>query len=291
MQGMCIIAHKNIEQVVQLALLLNKKFEVYIHFDKKLNINDSQLKILRRNDIKYFSEINASWGSWSIGEIAVKLFTYALRDNPKLTYLHLISGQDWPIKNISKIYEYFENNNTIYCSINSANFKKSGEKLLKWQKYYFNYDKINRRSFKGKVYHRVRLVIQDILHVNKLKKYSIKEKIYQGPNWVDLPTDVAKFCIDYLDKNKNLKKIFETGYCSDEFWVQTIIGNTPKFNKRINNNIHRYILWKKQNNSYPAILDEQNLTDIIKSDAFFMRKVDFKSKNLIKKLNKVNNNI
>ena len=38
MQAILILAHKNIDQVTKLATTLNNNFEVYIHFDKKMNI-------------------------------------------------------------------------------------------------------------------------------------------------------------------------------------------------------------------------------------------------------------
>ena len=35
MQAVLILAHKNFDQVAQLSKLLQRKFEIYIHFDKK----------------------------------------------------------------------------------------------------------------------------------------------------------------------------------------------------------------------------------------------------------------
>ena len=64
-----------------------------------------------------------------------------------------------------------------------------------------------------------------------------------------------------------------TGFCPDEFWVQTILYNSP-YRERIVQDYHRYILWNEQHGSYPAILDESNYTDILKGDYHFMRKID-----------------
>jgi hypothetical protein len=49
--------------------------------------------------------------------------------NPKVIYVHLISGQDWPVMSLDKLYNVFENNSKIYL----------GYKLTKknkiWAKY------------------------------------------------------------------------------------------------------------------------------------------------------------
>ena len=46
MQAILILAHKNIEQVTKLATILNNNFEVYIHFDKTMNIPENYNRFL-----------------------------------------------------------------------------------------------------------------------------------------------------------------------------------------------------------------------------------------------------
>ena len=91
--------------------------------------------------------------------------------NPKVIYVHLISGQDWPVMSLDKLYNVFENNSKIYLGYKLAKKEiKSGQNTLLWQKFYFNYDKLNRRSFFEKIYHRFLIRLQKLLHINKLKK-------------------------------------------------------------------------------------------------------------------------
>lgn len=273
MQAVLIIAHSDVEQVSRLANLLTSYFEVYIHFDKKLLLTRVQTDRLDTNKhIHYFSKINVHWGGWSIGQVAVELMQHALK-NPKVKYLHLISGQDWPLQNIEKIYKFYENNDQIYLQHYSVKGKrKTGEPMIWWQKYYFPYDHINRRTFYGKVYHRLSLAIQTVLRVDKLKKLNINQEIYSGANWCDIPRDAAKYALEYLHNHPNLRSMLETGCFSDEFWLQTILCNSKKYKSRLNNNIHRFILMKHQHGSRPAILDRSNLNQIKGSDAQFGRK-------------------
>ena len=289
MQAILILAHKNIDQVTKLATILNNNFEVYIHFDKKLPIPEKYKQILNKNKIHYTSEIYVNWGSWSIGAATVLLMKEALK-NPKIDYIHVISGQDWFTDKPQNIYDRFRNDSKIYMTyFKATEIKKAGEPIIWWQKYYFNYDKINRRSAFGKFYHRGLLLIQTLFRVNKLKKLGIDLEIYSGENWVDMPRDAVEYCISYLDSHPNLLKMLQTGCFSDEFWMQTILCNSPKFKQRIVTNHHRYIKWQKQHGSYPAILDMSDFDNIINGDYIFARKFDSPySKDLITQLNRNN---
>lgn len=289
MQAILILAHKNIEQVTKLATILNNNFEVYIHFDKKMNIPENYKQILDKKNIHYISKIDVHWGSWSIGAATVLLMKEALK-NRQIEYIHVISGQDWLTIPSKNIYDKFIDNDRIYMTYSKAkNVIKKGESIILWQKYYFNYDKINRRSTFGKIYHRGLLLIQSLLRINKFKKLGINLEIYSGENWVDMPRDAVEYCINYLDSHPNLLKMLQTGCFSDEFWMQTILCNSPKFKQRIVKKHHRYIKWQKQHGSYPAVLDMSDFDNIINGDYIFARKFENPYSNeLITQLNRNN---
>ena len=104
-----------------------------------------------------------------------------------------------------------------------------------------------------------------------------------------MPRDAVEYCISYLDSHPNLLKMLQTGCFSDEFWMQTILCNSPKFKQRIVTNHHRYIKWQKQHGSYPAILDMSDFSNISKGDYIFARKFDKPySNDLITQLNRNN---
>lgn len=290
MQAILILAHKDIEQLLQLTNKLNGEFEIYIHIDKKArltNVQRDKLNILPH--VHYISTQNVHWGAWSIVQATIDLMNLALKE-PKNNYFHLISGQDWPVKQPHKIYNFFNNNNKLYIwNYESAKYRKSGEPLVDWQKFYFNYDRINRRSTYGKIYHRMSMILQTLFRVNKLKKLGIDLTLYNGSQWVDLPRDAVEYLINYLTEYPNVLQMFKTGFCSDEFWIPTILKNNSYFDKRIDTNNHRYIDWRERNGSFPAILDESDFNKIQKSDALFMRKIEFpKSEKLITLLGEKN---
>lgn len=285
MQAILILAHKNVQQVVELSRKLNSNFNVYIHFDKKMTLDDNCLKILENENIRYISQEDVKWGSWSIVRATIALMNLALSDKDN-RYFHLISGQDWPIINSQEIYDFFEDKNSIYMERYSADrVKKSHEEIINWQKYYYYYDVINRRKLYGKIFHRLTMKLQGLLKINKFKKLKINLDIYAGSQWGSLPRDAVEFALDYLDSHENVHKMFETGFCSDEFWLPTILMNSSKFKDRYENYNYHFIKWTEQHGSYPAILDENNFMELRQSKAFFARKFDADiSRKLIEKL-------
>ena len=284
MQAIIIIAHNNYEQVIRLSKVLNEKFEIYIHFDKKLVLTEENKLELKTNKIKWLQVRKVHWGAWSIVESIIAMLKEVMK-NPEIHYVHIISGQDRPARKVEEIYNFYEKNPNIYMRYDTAkNIKKSGELIENWQKFYYNYDTIDRRTTFGKIYHRFLYHIQKILHVNKLKKYNVDFELFQGSMWADMPMPVFKYCLDYLDNNPNLKKVFQTSFCPDEFWMQTILCNS-KYKDQIICDNHRFIKWVKQYGSYPAILDINNYDEILEGDYTFIRKVNLNySQQLIENL-------
>lgn len=286
MQAVLIQAHKNIDQVIELSSLLRKKFEVYVHVDTKTQVTNIQRQKLDKLGVICIFKVNVHWSGWSVAQASIELLKEALK-NPSIEYVHIISGQDWPLKDIEDIYNFYEGKNYSYVeNVLAKDIRKTGEPVIWWEKYYFNYDKINRKTIFGKVYHRLSLLIQTLLRVNKFKKYNINLNMYTGSQWVDLPRKSVEFILEYLENHQNLLHVFKTGFCSDEFWIPTILLNSKEFRSSVINNNHRFILEEKKNGSLPAILDSRDFEAIHSSNYHFGRKFESPySDKLIEKLN------
>lgn len=66
MQAILIMAHREMEQIIELTGILRKKFEVYIHFDTKMNVSSKEKAICsrwERMSIKWSMSIGADGGS------------------------------------------------------------------------------------------------------------------------------------------------------------------------------------------------------------------------------------
>lgn len=274
MQAILILAHKNIEQIIQLTNLLSKQFEVYVHIDKKCPMDLFFIQKLSGNPhVHIFKKFDVHWGGFSIAEAELFLLREAIK-NPDITYFHIISGQDWPVIPLKEIYRFYESTDSIYMTYRkSKEVVKSNEPIIMWQKYYFDYDQMNRKSLWGKLYHRWTIMYQTLRKVDKFKDLGIEYDIYQGSNWCDLPRYAVDYLLKYIQNHRNYLTMLKTGFCSDEVLCQTALCNSPYSNKIVNNN-HRYILWKKQYKNYPAIIDEREFDKIKSGRYHFARKID-----------------
>lgn len=228
--------------------------------------------------------MNVRWGGYTIVQAELLLLREAMK-NPEISYVHIISGQDWPAKPTKEIFDFYDATDCIFLRHDKAEgIVKSHEPIEWWMKYYFHYDKMNRKSLVGKLYHRWTILWQTLKRTDKLKDLGITLDLQQGSNWCDLPRDAVAYTLDYLEKHPNVETMMQTGFCSDEFVYQTILCNSPLKDRIVNEN-HRYILWQKKYENYPAVLDESDLPAIRSGDYHFIRKVDLKiSERLVREL-------
>ena len=285
MQAVLVVAHKDAEQIIELSKILTRKFEVYIHFDTKYRIPAKFAEILKSMaHVHLFQKIAVNWGAYSIVEAELLLLREAMK-NPDISYFHIISGQDWPVRSPEEIYDFYEGTDKIYMTYAEAEtVTKSCEPTIWWQKYYFYYDDIKRKTVWGKIYHRLSFLWQTAKRTDKFKDLGISLKIYKGSNWCDLPRYAVDYLLKYLEENPNFEKMLRTGFCSDEFIYQTALCNSS-YREKIVNNYHRYRLFVKKNGSYPAILDETDFSSIEAGNYHFARKIDLKiSEKLIRQL-------
>lgn len=122
--------------------------------------------------------------------------------------------------------------------------------------------------------------------VNKLngvsRRFNVRQmipNIYAGWNWFSWHRKVAEFIISYEHDNPKYFQRFYFTNCADELIFHTLLHNQIKRLNIVTNNSLRYVNWKKKvigrgTNNSPLILNEDEYEDIVKSHAFFCRKID-----------------
>ena len=124
-QAILILAHKDADFVYKLSKFLKQKFNVYVHFDTKFSLSRETKEKFDEANIFVCQKINVHWGAFSIIEATFVLMKEALK-NKDNTFFHLISGQDFPVKDINEIYDFYENKINIYMNyVLSKSYRKS----------------------------------------------------------------------------------------------------------------------------------------------------------------------
>ena len=272
MQACIITAYHKFDQLNMLIELLSDKFEIYVHIDKKAK--SSWKETLKKNEhVHVYSKFSINWGGSMHLKAIVWLMNEAL-SNENIKYFHIISGDDWPVRNLREIYNHFEGNNEIaLLTTKMSNMTDEWYKIsAKWQKYYSFLDILDYKDIKQKIFVKFLVGFQQLIGINRFKQLDIE--LAQGLVWGDIPRDAFEYCMAYIHDNPEFWEFMTYGHASEEFFFQTILANSDNFKARISNRNYRYMNWNRKNGSYPGILDEDDYENIVSGEYFFARKID-----------------
>lgn len=237
---------------------------IFLHIDKKSQINFKQLFEPKNAQIKIVPRIEVNWAAYSLLQVELNLLKCATKIG-HFEYYHLMSESDLPIKSNSQIHEFFKDKDSEFVDINNINAPKT---LRRIRYYYPLQEKIGKKH--GVLWAIQKLIMygQIFFKVNRLKK-TPNIKFGKGSQWFSITDDFARYI---LSKETELRKIFYMGQTVDELFVQTVLLNSS-FENRIGSSNLRFIKWKNKNS--PEVLSgSADLKEILASDDLFARKFD-----------------
>lgn len=284
-QAIIIIAHNSIDILNKLLELIDSKyFDIFIHIDKKSDINYEDLYKCKYSILNCYKEYDIKWGNYSLTEAELLLFDEASKNNYE--YYHLISGVDLPLKSNKYIYELFHNSYPKefihFENPQSVEYKKD------WIKYY------HLKDFND----------EDNKFVEKQKKDGVDRLINDptvlrcGSNWVSI---THEFVMYLLSKKEYIEDRFSYTKISDEFYFQTLIYNSKYIDnlyyKEFDDNYEASLRCIDWNRGLPYVWKEEDYEYLINSNKVFARKFDSNKDNniinkiydYVKELNKLDN--
>jgi hypothetical protein len=278
-----IMAYKNPEQLGRLIQNLNSKYSVfYIHIDKKSNMSEFRdvLSILNNHvEINLLPRFNSYWRGPGIIYAILQGLRIALKDK-NINRIVLLSGQDYPIKSLSYIFDFYEKyagkNFISYFKLPSNNWFNGG--LIRINNYHF-------RMF-GKTF--ISPPVSDPVHLYSKIFYKIVRICFIKPrefpkglvpyggfaHW-QITAESAKEILDFVDKRPEYLKFHKYSWVPDELFFQTILLNSKNdaiLDSFINNDL-TYYKWIK-NKPQAEILRVNDYDEIISSNKLFARKFD-----------------
>lgn len=202
-------------------------------------------------------------GGYSQLLVELLLFREVLEHKSEYNYVHLISGQDFPLKPIEKIIEECNDKKADYLAYIAPQNNKRYERRLRY--YNILVPRI-RQSVLCAYLRKVFLAAQMLLGINRLKKCPLKFEV--GANWMSITLESLEYIVREYPK---YDKYFRYGISAEECYKQMIL-ETRK-DARIVNDSKRYVIFEKTSQS-PKTLTMKMLRDVERSDAFFARKFD-----------------
>lgn len=218
-QAVCIMAHKNIEQLeILLQLLDHPLIDIYLHLDSKSSINPKMdVDCPKFSKLIFVPRHDTRWGDISQVETEMELFRAVYNSGVHYERVHLISGQDLPVKTVDYILEYFEkeeNKNKEFISIEKDQVE------IRRLKYYWLYTKHMRQGVIYKIIRHGALIVQKVMGINRLKRLPLAYK--KGSNWVSLTHSAVNRLVESWPK---YAKYFNKTVCCDELYKQMILSS------------------------------------------------------------------
>ncbi|EKB51320.1 beta-1,6-N-acetylglucosaminyltransferase [Cecembia lonarensis] len=282
-----LIAHQNPDHQLKLINYLGESFDFYIHFNKKCNLSDKEIKAFTDlPNVKLFSQkYKVNWGGVKLTQIIFDLGREAIK-NEDYKYIIVLSGQDFPIKTRKDILDFYQENDgqqfLLHYPLPSPWWHNGG--LERFNHYHF-YDWINGRSTIGLRLINLMVKIQKYMKLNR----NIEKKLppmYGGSCWFSLTADCMKYCTSYFDKQKDLFNQISHTFAPDEMIFHTIIMNSS-FAKSVKNDNLFFISW--EDGPSPVTLDDSFFPILKSSEKLFARKfINPVSTNLLEKLTALN---
>lgn len=260
------MAHKNPEQLERLiAKMRHNLFDLYIHLDKKTDIED--FKHLSELDNVFFidNRTECNWGGYSFVTAIINSITEVLNSDRKYEFINLMSGQDYPIKPVNEIYNYLsEHTGKSFIAYDHVDHTWWKQAVTRFKFYHLTDCKMIGKYQLQKI-------------INKLiphRKFPLDLTLYGSANssWWTISADVADYLVGFIKNNTKLKKFMRFTWGADEFLITTIIMNSPFRDKVINDNL-RYIDWS-HGGAHPKTFSKDDLQTIVEANKCFARKFD-----------------
>lgn len=197
------------------------------------------------------------------------LLKLAVSDS-RVTYVHIISGQDILVRNYNDFEQFFLESKKIYMTCKSV--KNAPNEVRRRLENWVPFSNMDSRKKVIRYVNNGFYMFQKILHRtrNRLGEF---QDIYKGMVWCSLPISVAEYIVKYNESHSDFLSDLMHTLIPEEFFFQTIIMNSPFKEDVVDRNL-RYTDWTGKNGSRPSFLDLTDFNSIVESGDFFARKID-----------------
>jgi len=262
-----IIAYTDEIELKSLVSRLVCSADVYIHINSSVDIQPFKKALENIEGKICFSEKRypVVWGGYSILQATFGMLENALNycDYDRII---LLTGLDYPIKSDKYIRDFFMENAKV-------EFVCAGVATGEMYNHLYYYDCRDNRLL-----HRLFRTYTGILKRFKckgrkdcIKINGQKSSLYgKAPKWA-LSGDCARYLLDFYKNNKKVNRYFQFMHAPDDFYVSTVLFNSP-FKARINarHNLFK-IMWLPEDKG-AKVLTEEDYTELIESHQLYAKK-------------------
>ena len=272
-QAFVVMAHNKWEMLLRLLERLDdSRFDVWLHIDadsvvpeevqKRLESGFSNLKLLQRHKLW--------WADVSIVDAELSCFGQVLLSGREYSHIHLLSGQDLPLKSNSGIVEFFNAHDGEEFLELTDELTIAHVRCVNVFTRDFGY-----KNGKSLVAYRLKKSLNKTLHA--LEKMILMHKWYRrdtdfrkGSQWVSITPSLAQLLVQ---QREQIVQFYKRSFAPDEFFIQTAAWNSG-FREHISKLPSRHIVWERKHTPHPRTFTIGDLESLKASGACFARKFD-----------------
>ncbi len=305
-----VLAHNQPQQLLNLyAALTDDVSDFYIHIDHKSKDRGAiTTAFAGKENVKVISVHEVYWMGYNMVQATVDLLKLAYNSGNNYKYFNLMSGQDYPIKSKQYINNFFATHtedliDCIKMAHLPAKFSKKFQLRHFYDTPYTNPRDPRRISFLVKTYYRLKKVEEKLLPP---RKFFAGMTPFFGPQWFALTNETVGYILGFIEENPAYTAYMKTTEGTDETYIQTIFGNSPRFSNMwgykeymayernftpgtpiFNNHAACSVFmdWSERAKTKPAVLTMEYWNEIQTASHLFARKFDVtQSQELIRKI-------
>ncbi len=256
-----ILTHAGPDQLARLiGRLKHPDADCYIHLDLKTNIGD--FLFLAEDKQVFFVEKRekVKWGAYSIVQATVNGMEAILESGNNYDYIHLLSGQDYPLTSAAKIHDYLSNHPGkafMHALLVNTEWQEAIPRLTQYHLSAYNIART----------YTIEKIINSILPKRNMPNGLVPVGRSQ---WFTITAQHAAYIVTFLKTNSHVKRFFKLVWGSDEIVFQTILYNSKYREDMVNDNL-RYIDWSEGKPS-PATFTIKDAEKLTASGKLFARK-------------------
>ncbi|MBE5882490.1 MAG: hypothetical protein E7289_09355 [Lachnospiraceae bacterium] len=269
-QAYLITAYKDAASLFELAGLFTQTGYVYIHIDKKSKtITDDDIEKLnhipgcvaiRKYDIK--------WGGFNHVKAILELIMMAV-SNHDVAYMHMLTGEDFPLVSPQKLDEMFLSDSHIYMSYIKP--EDLPEAVTVRYRYYNWFQDKNVKNKALWMLQHMTVLLQKRCGVFR-EGIGEFNRIYKGLVYISMPKEAAAYVVEYVARHEEFWEDLYKCQVPEEFFFQTIFMNNNEWSEKVTDRELRYMDWSRGDGSSPAYLTEADYDKVKASGCLFARK-------------------
>lgn len=264
-----IMGHQNPKQIKRLVRALSGEgTSFFIHFNKKTDRKDPHLYqeltdlLASEKNVFFIPRQVVYWGQFGLLKATLEGLKMLAKSRVEFDYVNLLSGQDYPIKSVAEIEDFFAINNgkqfIQYYPVDVYN--PWTDKPVPWNaKKRLEYSTVAFRTLE--------------FHIPSRRRLPFGYVPYVGYTWWSFSKEFIEYLIGFIENHSGFVNHFKYTFASDELFFQCVLLNSP-FRSSVVNNDLRFVDWENPNPGIPRTFVQEDFERIACHSGLFARKFD-----------------